>query len=407
MLRQIIDQYAASLNREWNYDRSKSVGASEIGQCARKTYWMKAEGTKRGVQRDPDWEDKYGARIRGTVMESAFWQPAMEARFGDNLLRSGDAQITLKLGNLSATPDALVINQPRDAMKDIGVIDIGSDCFMAECKTIDPRTNLIEAKAENLFQVHVQLGLTRELTEYKPVFDLLSYMDASFWSEIIEYPVEFDPEIYQAAKDRATVIMSAGHASELPPEGWIAGGKECSFCPFVRPCGVERRSVPQNNVKATPQFVAEITDYCVEANRLETALEADQIRLRSIQQTIKDRLREKGVKRIQGVVNWYEVAGSTHYGSKAMRERLTELGEDAEEFANVGNPSDRLVIAAMPAALPVKRLLPGKLAKRKMKDVKSKSSRTANGRNGNASGRKSVKRTGGTAKAKPGRKPKR
>lgn len=410
MLRQIIDSYAATLNREWNYDRSKTVGASEIGQCARKTYWMKVEGTSKGVRRDPDWEDKYGARIRGTVMEASFWQPAMKARFGSDLLVSGNEQYTLRKGYLSATPDALIVNQPRDALKDIGVVDIGSDCFMAECKTIDPRTNLIEAKSENLFQVHVQLGLTRDCTEYRPVFDLLSYMDASFWSEIIEYPVEFDPEIYKAAEDRATVIMTTDHARDLPPEGWIAGGKECSFCPYVGPCGVERRSVPQNNAKATPQFIAEITDYCVEANRLETAKEADEIRLRTIQQTIKDRLREKGVRRIQGVVNWYEVAGSTHYGSKAMRERLAELGEDADEFASIGNPSDRLVIAAIPAALPVKRLLPGKLAKRKMKNVKGKGK--SSGRKSGAAGKRGPSRGKSragraTAAKKSGRQPKR
>ena len=38
---------------------------------------------------------------------------------------------------------------------------------VVECKTIDPRVNLLEEKSENAFQVQVQMGLIRELTKYK------------------------------------------------------------------------------------------------------------------------------------------------------------------------------------------------------------------------------------------------
>src|SRR3954470_741978 len=106
MLKEAIDQYAASLNTWFHHDRSKSVGASEIGQCARKTFWVKHEGT---VPRDADWFDRYGARVRGSIMEEAFWQPALKAKFGDRVLVSGKDQKTLQLGYLSATPDALIV----------------------------------------------------------------------------------------------------------------------------------------------------------------------------------------------------------------------------------------------------------------------------------------------------------
>lgn len=374
MLKEIIDQYANTLNKEFHHDRTKTVGASEIGQCARKIFWVKHEGTRKGVKRDVDWKNRYGARVRGTIMEEAFWQPALRSKFGDKLLVSGKEQKTLISGHLSATPDALLVNMPHDCLKDLLIPDIGSDCLMAECKSIDPRTNLTEAKTENLFQCQSQLGLVRELTPYKPNYDLLTYMDASFWSEIIEYPVQYDPDIYHAAKDRATVIMTSDSGTDLPPEGWIAGGKECSFCPFVGPCGVERRSIPPNNKAATPQFIAEITDYCDEHNQHKANIAAEEIRLRNMQEKIKNRLREKGVRRIEGVVNWFEVKGVTRYGPNKMKSRLEELGEDIEEFASQDDPSDRLVIAAIPVATSGINQMPGKL-KRKAKTVKRKTSK--------------------------------
>lgn len=389
MLREVMDEYAATLNRAWHHDRSKTVGASEIGMCARKVFATKHLGTKKGIEPDDDWQDQWGARVRGTIMEASFWAPAMKVRYGDNLLFAGEMQETRVIGYLSATPDALVINQPRDALANLGIPDIGTDCFMAECKTIDPRTNIVEAKTENYFQTQVQMGLMRETTEYKPNYNVLTYSDASFWNEVIEFPIEFDPNIYQAAKDRATTIMTADSFAEMPPEGWIAGGKECSFCPFVKACGVERRSVPRENKPASPQFIAEISDYAREINTVKALILNAEKQQREMEQKIKDRMREKGVRRIQGVVNWYPVAAPHRYSATKMRERLIELGEDPEDFASEGEPSDRLVIAAVPAVLPG-TLIPGKLktrkqrtAKREQRKVKAKKS------NGKSSSKKS------------------
>lgn len=347
MLKQAFIEYAKTLDTPFKHDRSKTVGASEIGLCARKVFWTKFEKTSRGVARDGDWEEQWGARIRGTIMESAFWAPAMQLRFGDNILFSGRDQRTLQIDYISATPDAVLINQPRDCLKHLGVDDIGeSGCILAECKTIDPRTNLVEAKTENYMQTIVQMGLMRECTEHKPNYDVLSYIDASFWSEVVEFAVPFDAGLYEVAKQRAAIIINAENGRELKPEGWIAGGKECSFCPFVGPCGVERRTVPLQNSRATPQFVAEIADYANSYNRMAANISFEETQLRDLQNTIKERLRDKGVRRIDGVVNWYKVGGRTYYKASAMKDKLLELGEDVDDYAAVGEESDRLVVSA-------------------------------------------------------------
>jgi hypothetical protein len=373
MISEAMADYVRTLDKEWQHDRTKSVGASEIGLCARKVFWNKHENRPKGVKRDADFEDMWGARIRGTIMESAFWVPAVNKRFAGFIRYSGPDQKTLINGTLSATPDALVVDQPRDALQEFGIDDIGeSGCFLLECKTIDPRTNLVEAKVENYMQTIVQMGLIRELTEYKPEYDLLTYTDASFWSEVSEFVVQFDQKMYDTAKLRADIIINADKGTDLKPEGWIAGGKECSFCPWVGPCGVERRSVPMHNAKATPQFVAEIADYAIKCNNLTASIEFAEHQLRDLQNTIKERLRDKGVSRIDGVVNWYKVAGKQYYSAKGMRERLQQLGEDTDRFAKLGEPSDRLVITATSSLLPTAIALPENVGVKRLKKGKGK-----------------------------------
>jgi hypothetical protein len=392
MLKEAMADYAAYLDALWlqdqKYDRTKTVGASEIGLCARKVFWTKFEGTKRGVKRDEDYEEQWGARIRGSLMERVFWAPAMVHKFGDNIMFTGRTQVTLASGPISATPDAVIVNQTYDMLKEFGIDDIGGNgCILAESKTIDPRTNLTEAKTENYMQTIVQMGLVRECTDYKPQYDLLCYMDASFWSEVHEFVVPFDQDLYNVAKTRANSILNASNGSELKPEGWIAGGKECSFCPFVKACGVERRAVPQHNVKASAQFEAEILDYARQYLEIEAGVESEKTKLKDLQNTIKVRLQEKGVRRIEGIINWYKVRGRTYYNVNGLRDRLTELGEDADAYASVGEESDRLIIAANlpaePSRLPL-LLLPGQTrttkpaskAKSKKQKVKAKRKRT-------------------------------
>ena len=69
--------------------------------------------------------------------------------------------------------------------------------------------------------------------------------------------VAFDPATFATAKQRARNIMQARSAAELSPEGWVAGGSECKYCPFTQACGRERAS---KTAEVDPQFVAEVGD---------------------------------------------------------------------------------------------------------------------------------------------------
>lgn len=349
MIKEVLHDFAQNSNKVWESDRSQTVGASEVGQCLRKTYWMKNEGDRDyGAERDENFEDSWGARARGTIYEDNWWEPALKAKLGDKLKYSGKDQRTFILGYLSATPDGLATDMPLNALEDLGVPSIEEPDLLIECKTIDPRVNLIEPKPEHSFQAQVQIGMVRELTPHKPRYALLTYTNASFWDDIIEFPIRFDPKIFAVAQSRATQIMTAQSASDLRPEGWIAGGRECDYCPFNKPCGRERASVPDESASSLdPQFIAEISDLARSMREAGAEKEAAEIRYRELQHEIKERLRAKQARRIKHndiSVVWSSVKGRPSFDNKGIREAAAAAGVDISRFSTVGEPSDRLVV---------------------------------------------------------------
>lgn len=344
LIQQTLDAYAKTAGKTFSHDRLNTVGASEVGQCCRKIFWYKNEGdSKYGVERDPEYVDSWGARMRGTVIEDAFWEPAMKARFGRRLKMSGKQQRTLVDGFLSATPDGIITDLTPEEQADIGTED---DCAMVECKTVDPRTNLAEAKPANLFQTQVQMGLVCARTDYQPGHSVLSYIDASFWNEVREFVIPFDPALFEKARERATLIMTATSVNEVAPEGWIAGGKECNYCPFTKACGIERRNLPFQDigVPVDPQFAEEMRSSALLLKTAKDDRDRDEVLIRQLETDIKIRLREKGVKKIPGVLVWSPVKGRQSYDNKALKEAAIAAGVDVEQFSTVGEPTDRLLI---------------------------------------------------------------
>jgi hypothetical protein len=118
-------------------NRAYTVGASEIGQCQRKTWYVKHDGP-----RDPDYVETWGATLRGQIIERAFLVPALRARFGADLKFAGERQRQFRKGFLSSTPDTLLAPAPRDILAPFGILDIRSDCLPIEGKSIDPRVKL-------------------------------------------------------------------------------------------------------------------------------------------------------------------------------------------------------------------------------------------------------------------------
>jgi hypothetical protein len=342
VLRPALDRFASQHQPFDPEDRAQTVGASDVGQCERKVFYVKNERDRaHGAPRDADYTDRWGAKIRGAFFERWFWYPALKESFGDRLKFAGADQVTFVSGFLSATPDGMLVDcKPNEIAP-----GSGSE-VMVEAKTADPRTNLVKPKEENVFQTQVQMGLVRETTKYKPTHSVLSYTDASFWDEGPEFIIAFDQKIFEVAKTRAARIMTATSDRELKPEGWIAGGQQCEYCPFTGPCGITRRSVPQKEILADldDQFIAEITDMAKFVKHAESERDKCESGYREAQQALKDRLRDRNVRKIPGVVTWSAIKGRSGYDNARIREALENLGINLDKYKTEGEPTDRLTI---------------------------------------------------------------
>ena len=346
MISEALNAYVATKSKEWSQDRSQTVGASEVGSCARKV-WFTKNADDPSVRADPDadYQDGWGARTRGNLLEDHLFVPAVRARYGDKALYTGDMQRTFVSGYLSATPDGLLIDQPSDALAHLGVDDIESDCIDLDCKSVDPRVRVLP-KEEHVFQIHVQVGLIREMTNHQPIYGVLAYLDASFPDQVKEFPIRFDPAVYATAKDRARSIMSARSASEIRPEGVIAGGKECEFCAYTAACGTARaRMVPSGRAPVDHDTAAAAAEIAARVKQHEAEEKTAALAGNEAKQELRDFLSTHGTKFIPDVCSWSAVKGKKGWDNAGIREAAKAAGVDLGPYEREGNPSDRLTIA--------------------------------------------------------------
>jgi hypothetical protein len=193
------------------------------------------------------------------------------------------------------------------------------------------------------------MGILHARTKRRPRYAVLAYVDASFLNEITEFKIDYDPDVYRRAKIRATKILGALTMHELKPEGWIAGGKECEYCPFTIACGIARKSVPSEDAiePADPQLVAEISDMAKQLKVVENLLSSYEEDKRELQNEIKERMREKGLRRVVGdgvSVTWTAVKGRDSFDMAALRAAAAEIGLDIDQFSRPGEPGDRLTV---------------------------------------------------------------
>jgi CRISPR/Cas system-associated exonuclease Cas4 (RecB family) len=286
-----------------------------------------------GVKRNEGEPDSWGARERGNLIERHLLVPAMRAKFNHLAMYMGEEQRTFHDGYLSATPDCL--------------LHMNGHYVLVEFKTIDPRAQLVEAKPEHVYQTQVQMGVLNH-TGQKVDKAIISYTDASFLSETKEFEITFDPDYYTAAKKRADKIMLGEKMTDFDPEGWIAGGRECQYCPFSVACGVQRKDVPANDKGiADPQFVAEISDLARQYKLAQHLVEKSETDVRQLQTDIKSRLQEKQIRRVVGngvSVSWTQVKGRETTDVKGLREAAENAGIDLDQYTSVADPSDRLTV---------------------------------------------------------------
>ena len=333
MIKEALEAYAKARERTWPHDRRKSVGASEIGQCARKTWFSKHDTAV-----DNDYLDRWGAKTRGHLIED-FWQKALRQHFGlGHVHYAGRYQKTFfdDASPLSATPDAVVV-VPEKKLS-----------FVTDCKSLDPRAAMHQARPEHVFQVQVQLGLVRSQTRYQPAYGVLTYIDASFLDEIKEHIVKWDAGVFEQARERARQIMTHEDPARIKPEGVIAGGAECEYCPYRSRCAEMRAgAVPKHDLKVAHPDMHEISRLAHARGRAKDEIERLEMQAKGHEQAIKELLQKNGTRRAEGDgvrVVWSSIKGRPSWDWPGLRSAAESAGLDLATYERVGDPSDRLQV---------------------------------------------------------------
>jgi len=258
----------------------------------------------------------------------------MRSIYGKLAMFMGEEQKTFFYGDLSVTPDC--------------ILDCKGENIPVEFKTIDPRATLLEPKPEHVYQVQTQMGILNALKQFPCKRAIISYTDASFLSETKEFEVTFDPSYFANAQKRARMILTAERMADVEPEGYIAGGQECRYCPFSNACGYQRRDVPgESGEVADPQFIAEIADLARQYKFAQSAVDVSEKQVRELQTQIKGRLQDKQLRRVVGngvSVSWAQIRGREKVDVTGLRESAENAGIDVSPFVSMSEPTDRLTV---------------------------------------------------------------
>lgn len=335
----MFDAFSALNEKEWKYDRNLSLGASEVFTCLRKCFYKKF-----GYEPDDDYVPDWGAARRGDIIENNVAVPAVQAVLpeGAELLYAGSEQETLKKGRLSATPDGLVVGVARDALAQLGVDDILSDCFVTEYKSFDPRASIKAAKPVHVGQVQVQMGLIHELTEFRPEYAVIIYFNASFISDIRIFWVKRDPKVYEAAKFRSNKVYTATDPKELLPEGKING--DCKLCEFTEECAVTQGDTsPKVKAPVAPEVHERLAELAARQKKLDAVKKDSEQEKKIVEEEIKEILRKHQTKGVGD--DTFSISLSWNKGKTSLDTlSMAADGIDLTKYEKTGSGFDRLTV---------------------------------------------------------------
>lgn len=345
--KKMFHDYAEQNQKTFAHDRTKTLGASEVFGCIRMA-WAK----KHGVAKNEDEDQSWGATARGDLIEQFHVVPILDSMLPktSGYIGAGTEQKTFVDMEkfLSATPDGLIDGLDKDALQEYGIADIESTCIVTEIKSIDPRVNLTEEKTIHRGQVIVQMGLIRAQTEFKPMYALIMYFDASFLDKMSFYVVKFDEAVYEQAGKRSTTVFTTNDPSTLRAEGKLTNG--CDYCQFTTWCSkLTEDSMPPIDVSAnTPMERDAMKPLAEEYNKVSVEFKKLETRKDELKEQIKDKLKTFKKRKVAGDKKAGE-AWSVSYTFIQGRETLDKGamaadGIDLDQYMKTGDGYDRLTI---------------------------------------------------------------
>jgi len=301
------------------------INASEAYTCIRRQWYMKH-------QPEAEEPQEWGYARRGHAGERYITEAL--ARTNLPIEHTGDEQLSLqdKATLNSATPD--------------GVINYGDHVIVPEFKTSDPRTNKRNLpQAKHVKQLQIAMELIDKSDEYKGKVrsGILTYMDASNFDDIIEFPIDRDRNILTETHDlRGKKIMRTKKVDRLDREGLTKdGGKECRTCAFRLTCGVtEIDAAPRKRGNKGSKFDAVAIEYL----QIKENGKAAEDRLAELKQQILEELAKRKTTKFN--VGDIEVSITTsvskRFDKKGAKAAASDVGLDLEIYEISGAASTTL-----------------------------------------------------------------
>lgn len=211
-----------------HHNRKRHVSASEIGSCARQIKFGKMLPSA-GLKTN-------GFAERGNSVEA--WAVEQLRYSGVGLIAVGEEQRTVWDGVQSGTPDGIIRTQNGDVLW--------------ECKSFDPRANTTKFPTKkHVWQVTQNIDLVNTCYDLDIDYGVITYINASNYFDILDFPVEFDVDLAKQLEDRAYWIHEAESPGDLPAEGMFTG--ECGNCAFTEQCSGAVEAAKRMNEKAKEQ----------------------------------------------------------------------------------------------------------------------------------------------------------
>jgi len=292
-------------------DRTKYIGASEIGSCLRRVVLSK-------LNPEPFDQASMGRMLAGKAMENEVVQLVRIALNG-RLRNTGRAQLEFKHPTipLVAHPDGTVL---------AGIAGLDGDGVL-EVKTAGAATfkryQNNGLPTQYLDQVQAQMGLSPGLT-----WALVVLVSRENLAEMTTFTVRFDPEHYAQLEGRAARamdILTYNIRNELPgePERGF-----CHTCPYAVNCGVFldlRKAGESGEVAEVVRLQLECQ--MEELNTLERELEPIQERTTALRELIKTTLSGYLINRVvlDGGVLQMVTSTRTSFDSKALLRDAPEI----------------------------------------------------------------------------------
>lgn len=290
-------------------DRSRYVGASEIGSCLRRVVLSKQYP-------EPFDPASMGRMLAGRAMENEVVQ-LVRLSLNGRLRNTGRVQLNLQHPTLPfhAHPDGRIIGE-FDGLEGDGVLEVKT----ASVATFEKYSK--SGLPQNyLDQVQSQMGLANLS------WALVVLVSRENLAEMTPFTLHFDPNHYAQLEERAALAASALENTEIQLCGEPERGY-CYSCPYSADCSAHQAQREAGKRGEIPEITRlQLECQCEELAQLESSLGPMQERVTELRDQVKTALLCTGANRVvleNGTVQIVE-SSRTGFDSKSLLREAPEV----------------------------------------------------------------------------------